>query len=67
MTQDRFFVTKEGRRWAVHYPNGKVRCSIWDDPIFAYTVCRELNEEIGAIKPSKKTKRNALVQLRKNR
>lgn len=65
MTQDRFFVTKEGRRWAVHYPNGKVRCSIWDDPIFAYTVCRELNEEIGAIKPSKKNKAECVGAAKK--
>lgn len=49
MTDERgkFYVTQEGRRWVVRYPNGSVRCSIWDDPVFALTVCRELNDEIG--------------------
>lgn len=49
MTDERgkFYVTQEGRRWVVRYPNGSVRCSIWDDPVFALTVCRELNAEIG--------------------
>lgn len=56
MTQDKFYVTRDGRRWVVHYPNGKVRCSV-TDPTFAYTVCRELNEEIGATKPIRKNKR----------
>ena len=48
MTDERgkFYVTQEGRRWVVRYPNGSVRCSIWDDPVFALTVCRELNTEI---------------------
>lgn len=48
MTDERgkFYVTQEGRRWVVRYPNGHVRCSIWDNPLFALTVCRELNEEI---------------------
>lgn len=48
MTDERgkFYVTQEGRRWVVRYPNGSVRCSIWDDPVFALTVCRELNAEI---------------------
>lgn len=48
MTDERgkFYVTQEGRRWVVRYPNGSVRCSIWDDPVFALTVCRELNDEI---------------------
>ena len=47
MTDERgkFYVTQEGRRWVVRYPNGSVRCSIWDDPVFALTVCRELNAE----------------------
>lgn len=48
MTDERgkFYVTQEGRRWVVRYPNGNFRCSIWDDPVFALTVCRELNDEI---------------------
>ena len=48
MTDERgkFYVTQEGRRWVVRYPSGSVRCSIWDDPVFALTVCRELNAEI---------------------
>ena len=48
MTDERgkFYVTQEGRRWVVRYPNGRVRCTIWDDPVFALTVCRELNAEI---------------------
>ena len=67
MTDERgkFYVTQEGRRWVVRYPSGSVRCSIWDDPVFALTVCRELNAEIGGDTENHHGKTRATSRKRK--